>query len=167
MEHSHSQSHKNYHGAALRLKPHTESLESWLITVFSGVPHVPPNVRKIITDIAPWLALVAAVLGFVGLIFSGILGIVLSPLVFLGLGITSIVILITMVLGLISTALLLLAFKPLQKLHKAGWNYVFYSLIVTAISSIIAIGFTFSGWSNIVGTLVGMYLLFEVREKYN
>lgn len=71
----------------------------------------------------------------------------------------------------VSGALLLLAVPVLKVFKKAGWNLVFYSLLVNLAYGVI-IAFTAYGtlgdlFGAALGSLVGAYLLFQVRSHFS
>ncbi len=155
------------HQVTSKLKGHAGALEALLTPIFSGLPHIPEGGRKVISDIIPWLSVIFGVLALIALLGSGMLGIVLSPLAVLGGGFRGIILLLTLVLGIISAVLSILAFKPLQGMKKTGWDYSFYALTVSAISSVLSIVGMMNGLGNVVGIFIGAYLLFEIRERYH
>lgn len=70
----------------------------------------------------------------------------------------------------VSGALLLLASPGLKAMKKAGWNLVFYSLLVNLAYGLFV---SFSDYGNlgnlfgaVLGSLVGAYLLFQVRDHF-
>lgn len=71
---------------------------------------------------------------------------------------------------LASGALLLLAAPGLKAMKKSGWNLVFYSLLVNLVYGIVTL-FTDYGdlgtlFGAALGSLVGAYLLFQVRDHF-
>lgn len=71
----------------------------------------------------------------------------------------------------VSGALLLLAAPGLKAMKKAGWNLVFYSLLVNVLYGVISLFIdTYGGFGNLfgslVGSLIGAYLLFQVRGHF-
>lgn len=71
----------------------------------------------------------------------------------------------------VSGALLLLAAPGLKAFKKAGWNLVFYSLLVNVAYGVV-VAFTDYGtigdlFGAALGSLVGAYLLFQVRSHFS
>ena len=171
MEHSHEHnnnhaSHSPHHGKLSWFKNKAHSLETTLVPLFASAPHLPAPWRKVITDIVPWLSIIFGVLGIIGFLGAN-LKIVLAPLVSLSYGTKGLALLIMAILGLITSVLAILAFKPLQGMKKLGWDYSFYSFIIATISSLLGLLFLTLSWGSVVGILIGAYLLFEVRDRYN
>lgn len=84
-----------------------------------------------------------------------------------GLGFSFYLVLVSL---LLSGALLLLAAPGLKAKKKAGWNLVFYSLLVNLVYGVIVMFTDYGGFSNLLGALVGSvigaFLLFQVREYF-
>jgi len=139
-------------------------LEGTLAPVFEKFPHLPAGGREFIVSVSPWIALIFGILGVISLLGLGGLGILMSVVTF-GLALP---ILIHILIGLLSAALLLMSFPGLKARTKRGWNLLFYSLIVSIVGSLV--GLFVGGMTNIVGmalgALIGFYLLFEIRSYY-
>jgi hypothetical protein len=140
------------------------ALESWMAPIFAKAPHLPQNIREGITNIAPWLALIFGILGLLAISSLGGFGLLLS-LSFLG-GSYSFMLFVAILFGLIASVLDLLAYKPLTKRMKKGWNYLFYGNVLSAAGAILQIISGYSVIGNIIGAVIGFWLLFEVREMY-
>ena len=154
-------------GAVSAMKGHAGALESWLAPIFAKFPHLPQGGRKFITQVAPWLSLIFGILGLLSLAGAGALGVLLAPALILGGGVQGVSFFITIVLGIVSAILALLSFNPLREMRKKGWDYAFYSFVVGAISSLISLVLASGGFGNIIGMIIGAYIIFEVRESYN
>jgi len=138
------------------------TLEDYLV---KKAPALPTNIKEIIVKIAPYLAIVGVVISLPAVLaLLGLTGLVavFSPLggaagVSSGFGYTlSTIILIAVIV------LEALSIPGLMGRKKTGWDYSFYSVMVSAVSSV------FSGAivSAVFGLLVGLYLLFQVKEYY-
>lgn len=169
MEHTHTNGEHNHaHGSASKMMDHASALESWLAPIFAQAPHIPAGGRKVISDILPWLSLVFGILGIIGLLSLGGLSMWISPYMMLSGVFHSISLILTLILGLLSSILTFVAFNPLLAKKKKGWNYSFYALIVSAVSTLIHLIFMYSGGlGSIIGIIIGAYLLFEIREMYD
>ena len=126
-------------------------------------PALPSNAKEILVKFAPWLEVVGAVftlpaifalLGFNAMMYGTPYGYIAARSGF-NFSISALFLIAGMVL-------MLLAIPGLFKRSKMGWNYVFYSTIVNAVYSLI----TFQIFGLIVGTLISLYLLFQVKSYY-
>jgi len=65
--------------------------------------------------------------------------------------------------------LYLLAYSGLRDRKKDGWDYVFYAALISVAYAVASL-FTGYGVANVVGSLIGsvigFYLLFQIREAY-
>ncbi len=70
----------------------------------------------------------------------------------------------------VSGALLLLASPALKAMKKSGWNLIFYSLLINLVYGLFVVFTSYGDFSNLlgaaVGSLLGAYLLFQVREHF-
>ncbi len=166
--HTHSEhAHGEHHHTKKKLVHHAESLETWLASIFKDAPHIPDGGRKVIADILPWLAVIFGVLGIIALFSAGVVSLVLSPLIVLSGGAYGIYLFISIVLGLASSVLSFLSFNPLREMKKKGWDLTFYSLIISAISTVVSLVFMMGGLGGILGAVIGAYLIFEIRGMYH
>jgi len=143
----------------------TNTMQGWMDKMedwFLKLPSLPKSATDVLVRITPWIALIFGILGILGSLAG--LGILtaLSPFVMMGNGIggtaTS---LLTAVLSLVSSALLLAAF-PGTKAHKMqGWKMLFWSEVVSTISSILLISLT-----GVIGAFIGFYLLYQIKNYY-
>lgn len=133
-------------------------MEEW----YGKLPPLPNNWRDVIVTITPWLALIFGVIGVLGSLAAvGVLTF-LAPVVLLGggIGVASGGI-IGAVLALVASVLLVLAFPGTRAKKMSGWNLLFYSEVVSVVSSVVA--FSVGG---VVGALIGFYILFQIKSHY-
>ncbi len=135
-----------------------DMMEDW----FMKLPSLPKGGRDALVIIAPWIALIFGIFGILaGLAGLGILS-VLSPVMLMVAGYANTGgSLISVALALVASALLLAAF-PGTKDHKIqGWTMLFWSEVVSVISSVVS----FSLGGVIFGAL-GFYLLYQMKSSY-
>ncbi|OGH17676.1 MAG: hypothetical protein A3C22_02245 [Candidatus Levybacteria bacterium RIFCSPHIGHO2_02_FULL_37_10] len=129
---------------------------------FKKLPSLPKGVNEFIVTIAPWLSLIFGALGLLGSLAA--LGVVtfLSPAVMMGggVGVTA-GLTLSVILALVSSALILIAVPALFSRKIMGWNFVFLSEVVSVVSAVLAISLT-----GIVFSLIGFYILFQVKSYY-
>ncbi len=143
------------------------ALEHWMVPLFAKAPHLPQSARDVLVKIAPWLALLGGVLGIMAMLSAGMLGAMLSLSMF-GYGLLQISMLLSFIASLIASVLYLLAFSPLRKMQKKGWNYIFYGMVLTIIVAILnmVLGYGSGALGTVIGALIGFWLMFEVRGMY-
>ncbi|MEI6237764.1 MAG: hypothetical protein WCP03_04155 [Candidatus Saccharibacteria bacterium] len=161
-----------------------DTLETALVGVSKQLPQIPKNAKKIIADIAPWITLAGGLL-FLLLAWFAYEGARTASSVadwanqinaIYGTG-TKIVtnnltasLWITLLILAVEAILMFVAFPALRKFKKSGWNMLFIISIVNIAYGIVTL-FTYNGgifslFSSIIGTAIGWYLLFQVREIY-
>ena len=131
------------------------------------MPHLPDAWKKVITSILPWLTLIFGILSLFGFATAGMFSLLVSPLLLLAKGFSGLVLIINLVCGLLVAILALVSFKPLLAMKRSGWEYSFYGLAVGTISSLASILLLHFSVPDILVVLIGVYVLFEVRGKYN
>jgi hypothetical protein len=66
--------------------------------------------------------------------------------------------------------LYLLAFPATRDRKKQGWNYMFYALLVNIVYGLVVLFTDYGGFGSFLGTLVGsvigLWLLFQIRGSY-
>lgn len=155
-ESTHHQSHpKGY------LAQFENFLEIYLV---KKAPALPKSGKELVVKIAPWLVIVGVVLSIPAIFSLFTLNAMVSSnpygaYVTAALGPTYYISLILLVVVVI---LEILALPGLFNRKKSGWNFILYSALVSLVSSLITmnlVGF-------IIGGLLSLYLLFQVREYY-
>ncbi len=134
-------------------------MEEW----FSKLPVLPVNIKEVLVKIAPWFALIFGILGVLGSIAATGLVAALSPVVLVGGGVGAVTGgIVGMVLALVASVFTLMAYPGLKNRKVAGWNWSFYSQLVSVVSSVVALNLV----GAVVGALIGFYLLFQIKSYY-
>jgi hypothetical protein len=128
-------------------------------------PALPVNIKELLVKFAPWLSVIGVVISIPALLaLVGLGGIVAitAPLggvsgIQAGFGYT-----ISMIFLVATVVLEALAIPGLFAKSKAGWKMMFYSVLVSAVGSILSMNIV----SAIIGFAIGCYFLFQVREYY-
>lgn len=146
------------------LKTMLKKLESFLeLYLVTKAPFsLPNNWKEFIVKVAPWLTLVVIILALP--IILGLLGFgaILAPISFLGgvsAGVTS---MLTTVVTAISLILEAVALPGLFKRTKKAWYLVYYSTLLASLTNIIS--FNVGGF--VIGTVLSLYVLFQIKSYY-
>jgi hypothetical protein len=135
-----------------------------LDSFFIKLPHLPKKLTRFISNIVPWIALVSGVSSAIVAVLSLALAL-LSLIAFdlaLILEMTG-----TFIFILLSTLLLIRAFKPLRAKNAVGWIYLFWANVLGVINSAVNLINGNDGLIlTILGILLGFYLLFEIGPFY-
>lgn len=159
-------------------------LEENLNDVFTKkVPALPENIKKFIVEWSPWFALIGGVLTLWAawtlwqwahvaddlINWSNRLSESLGGGTVSTSSMTAGIWLAIAVLAL-QAVLYLLAFPGLRDRKKSGWNLLFYGMIVNVVYGVVVVFTDYGGVSSLFGTLVGTaiggYVLFQVRDHY-
>jgi len=137
-------------------------LENELEPIFLGkFPPFPENVKEFLVKYGPYVMLVGAIFALFGLLAAFGIGTAA-----LGVGMIAYGSGFNMYVGLlIATVIMimyLMAFSPLRARKRAGWNLLYYALILSLISNLLQLAL----FAFIIGGVLGFWVLFQIREKY-
>lgn len=141
-----------------------DTLETYLVDKAPFT--LPDNVKEIVVSFAPWISIIVLLLAIPGILLVLGAGAIVAPFtVFLGpryamnYGMTYIV---SMVVLAVSVVLEALAVPGLFKRSLGAWRLLYYASLVNLVSGILGGNFL----SAIVGSLIGLYFLFQVKSYY-
>ncbi|TAF31747.1 MAG: hypothetical protein EAZ32_14750 [Cytophagia bacterium] len=137
-------------------------LENEIGNVFKNFPVFPDNVKEILVKIAPFLAMVGVLFGGLALLAVAGIGAGLSNIGALAYGSTA-QYYISMAILAVMVALEAMAISPLLKRQKKGWDLMYYTQLLGLVSNLI----TLSIVGFILSFVIGFWILFQVRPKYN
>ncbi len=127
---------------------------------FKQAPKLPSSATDVLVKIAPWISLIFGILGVIAGI--GLLGV--SPLALFGGLHASFVVLLTGGVSIVASVLMLMAYPKLVKHEYKGWELLFWSEVVSAVSAVLSIASGSIG--GVIGVLIGFYLLFQIKSYY-
>ena len=137
-------------------------LEKELEPIFlEKFPAFPENVKDVIAQYGPYVLLILSIIGLLGLLAAFGLGgaaLGIGAVAYGGgfnfyIGIT---------ISIITLVLYLMAFSPLRARRRAGWNLIYYALLISLLGNLIQLNIL----GVIVGGIVGFWVLFQIRSKY-
>lgn len=141
----------------------TAKLEVQLESIFvKQFPALPKNIKDIIVKISPYLAILGIVVSLPAILTILGLGTVIAPFVVLeGVGpLTGLS--LSIIFVVINTIIMIMAIPGLFTRQKKAWRLMFYSTLISALSSLISINLV----SLIIGTAISFYFLFQVKSYY-
>lgn len=125
-------------------------------------PALPDGAKEAIVKFGPWITLIMMILAAPLLLAALGIGTFLSPFAFMG-GLNAGFGYIT---GLIFTVVVivleLIALPGLFKREMRSWRLMYYVTLLNAVHYAIS----FNVGNLVIGTLISMYILFQVREYY-
>jgi hypothetical protein len=128
-------------------------------------PALPQNIKELLVKIAPYLSILLAILILPSLLFLlgiGGLATVLAPIG----GASAVTQLPTMwisILILVPVVILeIMAIPGLFARKAVAWKYLYWAQLISAVSSLVQ----FNILGAIIGLVIGLYLLFQVKSFY-
>jgi len=161
-------------------------IENKMSDWFKGLPPLPEGGREGLAKAFPWIALVIGILQliaawglwnltrtvdalntYVNTYYQAATGTTAS----IGLSSTDkMVIYIGLIVLVIDAVILLLAFSPLSKRIRRGWDLLFLSALINLVYAVVSIFINGRGFVSFIfsllGSALGFYLLFQVKSKY-
>lgn len=160
-----------------------QSLENSLNDIFvKKMPALPAGAKKVIDTWLPWISLVLGVLVLLmayslyhwahtsdSLVnYANSLSAIYGGTV-VATSHLSFSVWLALALAVVSGLLYVFAFPGVRDHKKSGWNLMFYALLAVVAYSIVNI-FTNYGASyvisDLIGAVIGLYLLFQIRANY-
>ena len=159
----------NNTGSATAGKSNLPGLEGFFDTYLNiKAPfQLPAGVKEFIVKYGPWITLVILILA----------AIVIVPLALLAFGLTAATVpagvavgyagntvmgMISLILALVTLVMEAIAIPKLLKRQLGGWKLVYYASLISALSSLLSLNIV----SLVLGLLIGMYVLFQIRGYY-
>lgn len=141
------------------LKTFTTTLETYLL---HKAPAIPKDVKELIVKYGPWLVLIGLIFSIPAVLAAFGMSAVLSPFLLLagprlGAGFT-----IAWVFLAVSLVLEVFALPHLFKRARKGWMLMYYATLLGVIENILM--FNIAGL--LIGSVLGLYILFQIREYY-
>ena len=62
----------------------------------------------------------------------------------------------------VTLVMYLMAFNPLKARKRAGWNLIYYAMLLSLLSNLIQLNII----GALIGGIIGFWVLFQIREKY-
>lgn len=138
-------------------------IEKWFEDLFAKAPfHLPENWRHTIAKISPWITLIVMVLAIPIIIAALGLSIAFAPAIAAGSKSLGIGYWIGWVVILGSLVLEAMAIRGLFKFSIHAWRLVFYAMLLRIIYDIFTVNL-----GNLIGDVIGLYFLFEIKNQYH
>ncbi len=155
--------------------------ESVLAGLFKNAPKMSSSAKETLAKAWPWIALVFGVLQlwaawilwdlvravdkvstYFGVYLSDVYGYSSKDKFFIYLGLAVLV---------LDAVILLMAYPKLVKRQKKGWELIFLGALLNGVYSVLNLFISGRGFSDfffaLLGSAIGFYLLFQVKEKYS
>lgn len=139
-----------------------EQLEGYLEAANKKLPALPESVKSVIASIAPWAIIIAAILTIPAIVAIFGIGSLFGSYAYLASITYGPTYYITWVLSVAAFVLEIIAIKGLMDRKLSAWRLVYYSALISALSSLISLSIA----SFIIGTAISLYILFQIKSCY-
>jgi hypothetical protein len=137
-------------------------LENELEPIFLGkFPPFPEDVKEFIVKYGPFFLLVSAIFMLFGLLTAFGVGTAALGISMMAYG-SGFYMYFGLIIATIIMVMYFMAFTPLRARKRAGWNLLYYALIISLVSNLLQLAL----FAFIIGGLLGFWVLFQIREKY-
>src|SRR5258706_11606849 len=136
----------------------TKTLELYLV---KKAPALPKNLKELLVKLAPWLTILVVVFTIPALLSMFGFGAMMYGTTYGGyvMAKTGFAYSMPFVFLIAIWVLKALSIPGLMKRTMAGWNYVYYAVLVEAVYALV----NFHLFSLIIGTTLSLYILFQLR----
>lgn len=134
-------------------------LDTYLV---KKAPSIPGNIKEIIAKYGPYLIIVSLFFSIPSILALFGLGSLFGGLGYLGRYNLSTSYQLSMAVLIVSLVLQAMAVPGLLKRTISSWRLVYYSVLINCFYSLI----TFNLGGLIIGTLLGFYILFQIKPLY-
>ena len=149
-------------GGGSDMKKSLSGLEAAIEKINKGLPALPDSVKEWIAKALPWIIIIAAIIALPAVLAVFGLGAMFGSIAFYGGVYSGASFYITWALSLIVFIMELTAISGLMKRSKGAWNILFYAALITAVSNLISLSIA----SLIIGLVIQLYFLFQIRSYY-
>lgn len=125
-------------------------------------PALPASWKETLIKVAPWITLVVLIMTLPAVVAVLGIGTLFNSFSYLGGANTGFTYMLSLIFLAASFLLEAVALPGLFKRSKAGWKFVFYSTLVGMISYLVS----FNLGGIILGTLLPLYILFQIKSYY-
>lgn len=156
-----------------------KKLEGMMAEWFKGLPHLPIEISSWIVKNIWWLVTIGVILSVFGILSligaTFLAGSVWMAYPFSGyatgyaFGAATISAVISLLFMGAETVIMAMAISPLKAVMRKGWTMLFITSLLQVASVVVAfvLSFSVSGLiGGLLGAAVGLYFLFNIRDKY-
>lgn len=161
-----------------------QNVENKLNEAFKDLPKLPESSREALVKFWPWLALIFGVLQLMAAwalwqltrVTEGLTELANTLSVYytgqtVGLSaMDKTLIYLGIIVLAVDAVILLMAWPELQKRTRRGWDLLFLGALLNVVYAVLTIFIDGRGFGSfvlsLIGSAVGFYLLFQVRDKY-
>jgi len=132
-----------------------------------NLPALPEAITELLVTFAPWLSLLAGVIGLLVFIPGVLFLLFFSPLAGLGgAGLGYVFSIIHLILSAAGAVVSLMAFSGLRRRNLRGWTLLFWATVIYFVAGLLPISIG-SLIGAIIGAAISLYLLFQIKPYYD
>lgn len=157
-----------------------KKIEAALAGVFKGAPKLSESARESLVKAWPWLALIFGVLQlWAAWALYDLLRVVDRVATIYGVYVNTAIgysgkdkffIYMSLIVLVVDAVILLMAYPKLKNREKSGWDLLFLGALLNALYGVFNLFISARGFGSLlgalVGTTIGFYLLYQVKDKY-
>lgn len=133
-----------------------DTLDLYLV---KKAPALPTGAKEAIVKFTPWIVLILLIISLPAILLLLGLSAALTPFMGVTSGASNIVATIVLIIAMVFEAI---SIPGLMNKTKKGWQFAYYSSLIAGVSSLLNLNFV----GAIVGTLISLYILFQIRSYY-
>ncbi len=137
-------------------------IEKALSDLFAKLPNLPANIRELLVKVAPYFAILGVVLGLPAVLALLGLGSLAAQLSMGSMWVTSSAVGISVVFIIGGIVLQALSIPGLFARKVAGWRFAYWGVLLGGVQNLLMMNLM----GFVIGTGIGLYLLFEIRSHY-
>ena len=134
-------------------------LEEYLV---KKAPALPEKAKEILVNILPWLVVIGVVLGGWGLLMLSGLTAGLTSMGMMNVYSSSSFGIVYQIITLVILVVEVMALPGLFKRQAQGWKFAFYATLIGLVAGLFGGNLV----SSLVGTIISLYLLFQIKSFY-
>lgn len=136
-----------------------DTLELYLL---KKAPSLPEGIKEAIVKFGPWIVLILLIMTLPVILAVFGLGALILPFSVVGGAGFGLTYLLSLGLTIVMLVLEAMAIPGLFKRQMKAWKLLYYATLVGAVQNVVS--FNLGGL--IIGTLLGLYILFQIRSYY-
>jgi len=125
-------------------------------------PSLPTNVKDTLVKFAPYISILVVVLALPPVLAILGIGALVSPFAYMGGVYSGSSFSITLLILLVSMVVEVLAIPGLFARKQSAWKLMYYGVLINAVYEL----FRFNLGSLIIGSLISLYFLYQVKSYY-
>jgi hypothetical protein len=150
---------ENQGGAAGILKSLEDFFQKYLVD--KAPFHLPEKAKETIVKISPWISLILLIIALPILLAAFGVSLILAPAYLMATHSFGANFWIAWLFILATVVLEAMAISPLMKRQIRGWRFVYWGMLLSVVSNILNVSV-----GGLVGNVIGLYILFQIKNKY-